>query len=189
MEFLKKFKRFNPLESSLGVLGFFLVVLCFIGCFFFLDYRAVSRGLRTRALPGKLAWLALDESPVSYPASPPSSEAVVDGVPGFLEEGADGCNVLDGNWVWDESYPLYQSQNCSLLDDGFRCSENGRPDSFYTKWRWQPKHCNLPRSVSSLVLFCLIAEKIEEIKEKQNFKNFTFDLLMYRLFCFVSISA
>lgn len=150
MEFLKKFKRFNPLESSLGVLGFFLVAICFIGCFFFLDYRSVSRGLRTRALPGRLSWLGFVESPLS---SPSSSEAVVDVLPGFLEEGGDGCNVFDGNWVWDESYPLYQSQNCSLLDDGFRCSENGRPDSFYTKWRWQPKHCNLPRSVHSLVFF------------------------------------
>lgn len=149
MEFLKKFKRFNPLESSLGVLGFFLVAICFIGCFFFLDYRSVSQGLRTRALPGRLSWLGFVESPLS---SPSSSEAVVDVLPGFLEEGGDGCNVFDGNWVWDESYPLYQSQNCSLLDDGFRCSENGRPDSFYTKWRWQPKHCNLPRFDANVML-------------------------------------
>ena len=152
MEFLKKFKRFNRFESSLGVLGFFLVALCFIGCFFFLDYRAVSRGLRTRALPGSLAWLGSEVSPLSSPALP-SSVTVVDGLPEFLEEVGDGCNVFDGDWVWDESYPLYQSQNCSLLDVGFRCSENGRPDSFYTKWRWQPKHCNLPRSVLLYVLF------------------------------------
>ncbi|KAH0738461.1 hypothetical protein KY290_037166 [Solanum tuberosum] len=30
-------------------------------------------------------------------------------------------------------------------DEGFRCFENGMPDNFYTKWRWQPKDCNLPR--------------------------------------------
>lgn len=155
---LKRLKRFNPLESSLGVLGFFVVALCVIGSFFFLDYRAVSRGLRTRVLPGKLSWLRFDEAQWSSPPLPlplPTSEALFDELLGFLEEGADGCDVFNGGWVWDESYPLYQPRDCSLLDDGFRCSENGRPDSFYTKWRWQPKHCNLPRSVCSLLLFFL----------------------------------
>ncbi|GFP83994.1 protein trichome birefringence-like 10 [Phtheirospermum japonicum] len=38
-----------------------------------------------------------------------------------------------------------QSKDCRFLDEGFRCSENGRPDFFYTKWRWQPRNCNLPR--------------------------------------------
>ncbi|WJZ91413.1 hypothetical protein VitviT2T_010488 [Vitis vinifera] len=109
IEFLKKFKCFNPLESSVGILGFFFVTKCFIGCFLFLDYRALS--------------------------SPSSLEAIVDVLPGFLEEGADGCKVFDGNWVWNESYPLYQSHNCSLLDDGFHYSENGSPNSFYIKWR------------------------------------------------------
>ncbi|MFS8015459.1 putative PMR5 domain, trichome birefringence-like family [Helianthus anomalus] len=55
------------------------------------------------------------------------------------------CDIFDGSWVWDESYPLYESKDCLLLDDGFRCSENGRLDQFYTKWRWQPKECNLPK--------------------------------------------
>ncbi|OIW18444.1 hypothetical protein TanjilG_13196 [Lupinus angustifolius] len=35
---------------------------------------------------------------------------------------------------------------------GFRCSENGRHDLFYTKWRWQPKHCNLPRLNATMML-------------------------------------
>ncbi|CAK9159112.1 unnamed protein product, partial [Ilex paraguariensis] len=64
---------------------------------------------------------------------------------GFLEESGGRCDVFDGDWVWDESYPLYNSQDCLFADGGFRCLENGRPDSFYTKWRWQPKYCNLPR--------------------------------------------
>ncbi|KAK9945323.1 hypothetical protein M0R45_010844 [Rubus argutus] len=127
LEFFKKFKRFNPLEPSLGILGFFLVTILLIGCFSYLDYRTVVHGIGFHVSHGKVR-------------------------SGFLDEGNEGCDVFDGNWVWDESYPLYHSQNCSFLDEGFRCSENGRPDSFYTKWRWQPKDCNLPRFDAGMML-------------------------------------
>jgi PMR5 N terminal Domain len=36
------------------------------------------------------------------------------------------CDWFDGEWIWDEKYPLYNSKNCPFLDLGFRCSENGR---------------------------------------------------------------
>ncbi|XP_020583681.1 protein trichome birefringence-like 11 isoform X1 [Phalaenopsis equestris] len=61
-----------------------------------------------------------------------------------FEGGGDECDFFDGEWIWDESYPLYQSKDCPFLDEGFRCTENGRPDRFYTKWRWKPKRCTLP---------------------------------------------
>ncbi|MBA0710508.1 hypothetical protein Golax_009790 [Gossypium laxum] len=70
----------------------------------------------------------------------------------FLSFEGEGCDVFDGDWVWDETYPLYESRDCSFLDEGFRCTENGRPDLFYTKWRWQPKHCNLPRFDGKVML-------------------------------------
>ncbi|XP_010931950.1 protein trichome birefringence-like 11 [Elaeis guineensis] len=59
--------------------------------------------------------------------------------------GGGECDWFEGEWVWDESYPLYESRDCGFLDEGFRCSENGRSDRFYTKWRWQPARCDLPR--------------------------------------------
>lgn len=55
------------------------------------------------------------------------------------------CDFFDGKWVWDDKYPLYESKDCPFVDAGFRCSENGRPDTAYTKWRWQPSRCDLPR--------------------------------------------
>ncbi|XP_065006733.1 protein trichome birefringence-like 10 [Musa acuminata AAA Group] len=66
-------------------------------------------------------------------------------VPGAAETDGVVCDWFDGQWVWDERYPLYESDGCPFLDDGFRCSENGRPDRMYTKWRWQPAGCDLPR--------------------------------------------
>ncbi|KAL4370847.1 hypothetical protein HN51_015407 [Arachis hypogaea] len=131
-DLLTKFKRFKPLEPSLGIASFFLLtLLVFLSCFFYLDYR----GLRSWGTT--LLGLHLPSSSSSSSAAPPLVQ--------FLSKEGDQCNVYDGNWVWDESYPLYHSANCSFLDQGFRCFENGRPDSFYTKWRWHPKACNLPR--------------------------------------------
>ncbi|CAA7056027.1 unnamed protein product [Microthlaspi erraticum] len=71
---------------------------------------------------------------------------------GFLEESGNDCDVFDGDWVWDESYPLYQSKDCRFLDIGFRCSEFGRSNLSYTHWRWQPRHCDLPRFDAKVML-------------------------------------
>ncbi|KAG8653855.1 hypothetical protein MANES_05G075200v8 [Manihot esculenta] len=141
-DFFKKFKRLNPLEPSIGILGFFLVTLLLIGCFFYLDYRSVTRGLRYHGA----SWRGL-----LTPSS--SSQLNADtGRPGFLDKRGDGCDIFYGNWIWDDSYPLYQSKHCPFIDSGFRCLENGRPDSFYTKWRWQPSHCDLPRFDAKVML-------------------------------------
>lgn len=55
------------------------------------------------------------------------------------------CDLFDGNWVRDESYPLYKPGSCSLIDEQFNCFLNGRPDNGYLKLKWKPKGCSLPR--------------------------------------------
>ncbi|XP_050216157.1 protein trichome birefringence-like 10 [Mercurialis annua] len=141
-EIFKKIKRLRLFEPSVGVLGFFLVTICAICCFFYFDFRDVITN-KGYSVPGKserFMWLQFS-----------NDSSAIQRVE-YLKEEGNGCDVFDGDWVWDESYPLYQSKDCGLLDEGFRCSENGRPDSFYTKWRWQPKFCNLPRFDADVML-------------------------------------
>ncbi|KAJ6802771.1 protein trichome birefringence-like 11 [Iris pallida] len=115
-------RRSKPFDQ-LGLLGLFAlssVVFLLVLCFLYVDYGAASRRRTSAAVLG-----------------------------GFGEEEVGGgggeCDLFDGEWVWDESYPLYESRDCAFLDEGFRCLENGRPDAFYTKWKWKPRRCALPR--------------------------------------------
>lgn len=56
------------------------------------------------------------------------------------------CDLSVGKWVYDQSYPLYDS-NCPYLSTAVTCQRNGRPDSGYEKWKWKPNGCSLPRYV------------------------------------------
>ncbi|XP_057780612.1 protein trichome birefringence-like 11 [Salvia miltiorrhiza] len=133
-DFFKRFKFLKPPDSTLGCFSF---CLCLILCFFLLNYSVVENFHGNSSL---MMWFKSN-------GSSPEADKV-----GFLEAGGDGCDVFSGRWEWDERYPLYQSRDCAFLDEGFRCSENGRPDNFYTKWRWQPKDCNLPRFDAKVML-------------------------------------
>ncbi|TYK16257.1 protein trichome birefringence-like 41 [Cucumis melo var. makuwa] len=55
------------------------------------------------------------------------------------------CNFFAGSWVVDETYPLYTAASCPFVEHEFSCVKNGRPDLGYTKYRWQPLHCDLSR--------------------------------------------
>ncbi|XP_022846756.1 protein trichome birefringence-like 10 [Olea europaea var. sylvestris] len=143
MEVFKKMKRLRLFEPAIGVLGFFFVSVCIIiFCLFLFDYRSEPKGLRFSIQNDRFPWLRFDGG---YEKQ---SRKKADILPG----NNDVCDMFEGDWVWDATYPLYQSKDCRLLDEGFKCTENGRPDFFYTKWRWQPKNCNLPRFDAQIML-------------------------------------
>ena len=145
----KGFKFFlAPSLSSLGNFFFFFsfFILVFVTSFFYINYESATN---TSYFPRWAAWTGWGNGSFSASTLPRPlmiSHFCGDGRPGFLEEGGGDCDIFDGNWVWDDKYPLYKSEDCPFVDGGFRCSEHGRPNDFYTKWRWQPKNCNLPRS-------------------------------------------
>jgi PMR5 N terminal Domain len=56
-----------------------------------------------------------------------------------------GCDMFQGQWVKDDSYPLYPEGSCPHIDEPFDCYHNGRPDRSYQKLRWQPHGCKIPR--------------------------------------------
>ncbi|KAB8091480.1 hypothetical protein EE612_016973 [Oryza sativa] len=78
------------------------------------------------------------------------------------------CNVYDGRWVFDESYPLYTSDSCPFIDEGFSCEANGRMDGSYRKWRWQPTHCSIPRFDARKMLEMLRGKRLVFVGDSIN---------------------
>lgn len=72
-----------------------------------------------------------------------------------VDEEEEQCDLFDGGGGGG-GYPLYSSADCPFLDVGFRCADNGRPDASYTKWRWQPSRCDLPRFASVASICCYL---------------------------------
>ncbi|KAM3288808.1 protein trichome birefringence-like 1 [Capsicum chacoense] len=78
------------------------------------------------------------------------------------------CDFFDGNWVKDESYPLYKPGSCSLIDEQFNCFLNGRPDNSYMKMKWKPNACTLPRLNGTHMLELLRGKRLVFVGDSLN---------------------
>lgn len=78
------------------------------------------------------------------------------------------CNLFDGNWVKDDELPIYEPGSCPHIDEPFNCFLNGRPDNGYERYRWQPKHCNIPRWNGKIVLELMRGKRIVYVGDSLN---------------------
>ncbi|WOH03228.1 hypothetical protein DCAR_0522624 [Daucus carota subsp. sativus] len=78
------------------------------------------------------------------------------------------CDFFDGEWVKDDSYPLYKPGSCSLIDEQFNCLLNGRPDQEFQQYKWKPKACSLPRLDGSHMLELLRGKRLVFVGDSLN---------------------
>ncbi|KAH7863985.1 hypothetical protein Vadar_024322 [Vaccinium darrowii] len=55
------------------------------------------------------------------------------------------CDLFTGDWIPNPAGPVYTNESCHLIENHQNCMMNGRPDTGYLYWRWNPRDCELPQ--------------------------------------------
>ncbi|XP_068669684.1 protein trichome birefringence-like 4 [Aristolochia californica] len=80
----------------------------------------------------------------------------------------ESCDLFNGDWVLDDSKPMYSPGSCPFIDDAFNCARNGRPDSDFMRLRWQPSACSITRLDGKTMLEMLRGKKMVFVGDSLN---------------------
>ncbi|XP_021730740.1 protein trichome birefringence-like 4 [Chenopodium quinoa] len=132
------------------------IITCFTlisSILFILNYQSTS----TNELLSTASTLTFQIFNFSNPVShdPPSSNK-------------NTCDIFDGRWVFDDSYPIYAPGSCSYVENEFNCFRNGRPDFGYLKYRWQPYGCDIPRFDAKKMMEMLRGKRLVFVGDSLN---------------------
>ncbi|KAB2611600.1 protein trichome birefringence-like 43 [Pyrus ussuriensis x Pyrus communis] len=71
---------------------------------------------------------------------------------GLVGSVINGCDLSHGNWVFDDSYPLYAAPSCPFIETVFDCVGNGRPDKNY----FQRTNCRELVEFEPMTVACML---------------------------------